>query len=164
MVAFTTERGNPNKIGFNLIYINLKIYPAVPYHMYILQLPSMDYIKNIPIPILFFNFLFSIRIHILIHICIHNSHIIFSVPIPTSHSQSVSIFMSISISIPFPFSHPLFPTLFLSSFSYFPSPLFCQHRRLVVRSNWLLWPTLQASGNAQIDCCGQHCRPVVRSN
>ena len=26
MVAFTTERGNPNKIGFNLIYINLKIY------------------------------------------------------------------------------------------------------------------------------------------
>ena len=24
MVAFTTERGNPNKIGFNLIYINLK--------------------------------------------------------------------------------------------------------------------------------------------
>ena len=24
MVAFTTERGNPNKFGFNLIYINLK--------------------------------------------------------------------------------------------------------------------------------------------
>ena len=26
MVAFTTERENPNKIGFNLISINLKIY------------------------------------------------------------------------------------------------------------------------------------------
>ena len=26
MVAFTTERGNPNKIGFNLIYINLKTH------------------------------------------------------------------------------------------------------------------------------------------
>ena len=24
MVGFTTVRGNPNKIGFNLIYINLK--------------------------------------------------------------------------------------------------------------------------------------------
>ena len=26
MVAFTTERGNPNKIGFNLIYLNVYIH------------------------------------------------------------------------------------------------------------------------------------------